>query len=129
MVFISGKAIRETAGNNDPRPTVKVRLPIQSKRWFRAKLTGSRSFNMPQIVPVMPKGTLIRNTHCQDMAVKIPPMTGPSRKPAANAIWFTPRPNLKFAEFYEGSNLAKYKSQFDFECGKVSLNAPIAYQI
>ena len=31
-MLISGKAIRETDSNNDPRPIVKVKLPIQSKR-------------------------------------------------------------------------------------------------
>ncbi len=67
-------------------------LPSQSNFWWWATTTGSRSRQMPQIVPKMPIGTLIRKTQRQEMVVSNPPTTGPSRKPAAPATWLTPSP-------------------------------------
>src|SRR5450755_3880955 len=53
---------------------------------------GSRRRIIPQITPNMPIGTLKRKTQRQDASVSRPPMIGPSRKPAAPAIWLMPRP-------------------------------------
>src|SRR5262249_16402624 len=76
------------------RPRVEGGGAGKSKDWrVLAAAIGSRRRQMPQIVPKTPSGTLARNTQRQEMAVSNPPRTGPSRNPAAPAIWFTPRPS------------------------------------
>ncbi len=89
---MSGKATSEAARSSAPRPTEKVTLPGQSKRCLSGRETGSRRRSTPQIVPAIPSGTLIRKTSLQSMAVRIPPITGPVKKPAEKAMVLIPRP-------------------------------------
>lgn len=75
-----------------PSPKVKVRLPFQSKRCPLGSVTGSLSWSIPHIVPIIPIGTFMRNTNRHEIDVSTPPTTGPRRNPAENAIPFTPKP-------------------------------------
>src|SRR6266567_3836745 len=87
-----GKANRLNASKTPVRPMVSAALPYQSMCWCPARRTGSRRRQMPHSAPKIANGTLKRNTQRQDHSVNRPPMIGPTRKPAAPAIWLTPSP-------------------------------------
>ncbi len=89
----SGNPSMLNAKSIPKRPMLKVILPNQSMGWRSKGRTGSRKRQIPHITPNIPIGTLKRNTQRQDHSVSNPPIIGPIRKPAAPAIWFTPRPS------------------------------------